>query len=172
MHNPGLLPIERHAKLVEDLPLPEPGHSPPSARVRQVTTQSVSLTRVSRYPFCLISLSKGSKQDIAQQWRDDLSLRGSSWGLASLSLLLVARLQHLLNELQHSAVGNLLSDQGQEFFVIYGSEEVFEIRIDDPLVSGPHFTPDLTQGVGRLAAFTIPKATRIKDLFKDRFQID
>src|SRR6202035_3048267 len=40
----------------------------------------------------------------------------------------------------------------------------------DPLASGPHFTPDLAQGVGRLAAFTVPKATRIKDLFKDRFQ--
>jgi hypothetical protein len=30
-----------------------------------------------------------------------------------------------LNELQHSAVGDLLSDEGQEFFVIHGSKKVF-----------------------------------------------
>ena len=68
------------------------------------------------------------------------------------------RLQHLLNELQHSAVGDLLSDEGQELFVIYGSKKVFEIRIDDPLTSGLHFTPDLGQGIGCLATLTIPKA--------------
>jgi hypothetical protein len=38
-------------------------------------------------------------------------LRGSSWSLESLTLCLVARLQHLLNELQHAAVGDLLSDE-------------------------------------------------------------
>ena len=54
--------------------------------------------------------------------------------------------------------------------MIYGSEEVFEIRIDDPLTSGPHFTPDLGQGIGGLATFTITKAARIKDLLKDRLQ--
>jgi len=47
---------------------------------------------------------------------------------------------------------------------------VFEIRIYDPLVSGLHFTPNLGQGIGRFATFTIPKATRIKDLFKDGLQ--
>jgi hypothetical protein len=75
-----------------------------------------------------------------------------------------------LNELQHSAVGNLLSDQGQEFFVVYGSEEVLQIRIDDPLVSGLHFAPNLGQGIGGLATLAISKAARIKDLLKDWLQ--
>jgi hypothetical protein len=56
------------------------------------------------------------------------------------------------------------------FFVIHGPKIVFQIRVHDPLAAGPHFTPDLAQGIGRLAAFAIPKAARIKDLFKDRFQ--
>jgi flavin-binding protein dodecin len=38
-------------------------------------------------------------------------LRGSSWSLESLTLCLVTRLQHLLNELQHAAVGDLLSEE-------------------------------------------------------------
>src|SRR5271166_800735 len=101
---------------------------------------------------------------------DDSSLRSSPWGLVVLALFFVARFQHLLNQLQHSAISDLLSDKGHELFVIHGPKIVFQIRIDDPLASGPHFTPDLAQGVGRLAAFAIPKATRIKDLFKDRFQ--
>ena len=54
--------------------------------------------------------------------------------------------------------------------MVHGAKIVFQIRIDNPFASGPQFTPDLAQGIGRLAAFTIPKATRIKDLFKDRFQ--
>ena len=37
-------------------------------------------------------------------------MRGSSWSLESLTLCLVARLQRLLNELQHAAVGDLLSE--------------------------------------------------------------
>ena len=76
-------------------------------------------------------LIKGSQQDIAQQQRDNSSLRSSPWSRKFLPPFFIARLQHLLNELQHSAVSNLLSDQGQEFFVIYGSEKVFEIRIAD-----------------------------------------
>src|SRR6516225_9200649 len=102
--------------------------------------------------------------------RNHTSLRSSPWGRKFLSPFFVARLQHLLNELQHSAVGNLLSDQGQEFFVIYESEEVLEIRINDPLVSGLYFAPNLGQRIGGLATFTIPKAARIKDLLKDRLQ--
>src|SRR5262249_25413841 len=137
-----------------------------SARVRQVTTQS-SAPRVSWYPLPPHLLIEGSQQDIAQQWRDDSSLRSSPWSRKFLAPFFIARLQHLLNELQHSAVGNLLSDQGQEFFVIYGSEEVFQIRIDDPLVSGLHFAPNLGQGIGGLATFTISEAARIKDLLKD-----
>ena len=39
--------------------------------------------------------------------------------------------------------------------MIHGSKKVFEIRIDDPLVSGLHFTPDLGQGIGCLATLTI-----------------
>src|SRR4029077_7694604 len=100
-------------------------------------------------------LVKRSKQDIAQQRRYDSPLRGSSWGLVPLALLLVARFQHLLNQLQHSAIGDLLSDKGHEFFVIHGPKIVFHIRDHDPLA---------------LATFAISKAARIKDLFKDRFQ--
>ena len=54
--------------------------------------------------------------------------------------------------------------------MVYGSEEVFQIRIDDPLVSGLHFTPNLGQGIGGLATLAIPKAARIKDLLKDWLQ--
>src|SRR5262249_4754497 len=60
-----------------------------------------------------------------------------------------------------------LSDQGQEFFVVYGSEEVFQIRIDDPLISGLHFAPNLGQGIGGLATLAIPKTARIKKLLQD-----
>ena len=38
--------------------------------------------------------------------------------------------------------------EGQEFFVIHGSKKVFEIRIDDPLTSGPdpfHHDPGRSQ---------------------------
>src|SRR4029079_7245020 len=52
----------------------------------------------------------------------------------------------------------------------HGSKKVFDIRIDDPLVSGLHFAPNLGQGIGGLATLTIPKAARIKDLLKDRLQ--
>ena len=54
--------------------------------------------------------------------------------------------------------------------MIHGSKIVFQIRIHDPLVSGLHFAPDLGWGIGRFAAFSIPKATWIKDLFKDGLQ--
>src|SRR5580700_7540306 len=81
-----------------------------SARVRQVTTQS-SAHRVSWYPLCLISLSKGGQQDIAQQRRHDSSLRSSSWSLVKATLVFIARFQHLLDKDQHSAVGDLLSDK-------------------------------------------------------------
>src|SRR6202022_3164110 len=84
-----------------------------SARVRQVTTQS-SAQRVSRYPFCLISLSKGVSRILLNKGEMTPPLRGSSWSLESLTLCLVARLQHLLNELQHAAVGDLLSEESPE----------------------------------------------------------
>ena len=54
--------------------------------------------------------------------------------------------------------------------MIYGPEKVSEIRIDDPLASDFDFAPNLGQGIGSLAPFTIPKAARIKDLLKDRLQ--
>ena len=57
VHNPGLLPVERHTELCENLCCSDQAFFA-SARVRQVTTQS-SAHRVSWYPCCLISLSKG-----------------------------------------------------------------------------------------------------------------
>ena len=113
---------------------------------------------------------KAARSYLLRSRSADSSLRSSPWSRKFLAPFFIARLQHQLNELQHSAVGNLLSDQGPEFFVIYGSEKVFEIRIDDPLVSSLHFAPNLGQGTGGLATFTIPKAARIKDLLKDRLQ--
>ena len=51
-------------------------------------------------------------------WYPCRSLRSSPWGRKFLSPFFIAPLQHLLNELQHSAVGNLLSNQGQEDLAI------------------------------------------------------
>ena len=100
----------------------------------------------------------------------DAPLRGSPWSLEPLALFFVTRLEHLLSEFQHSAIGDLLSDKGHELLVIHGPKVVFQIRIHDPLASGLHFAPNLAQGVGCLATFTIPKAARIKDLLEDRLQ--
>ena len=86
------------------------------------------------------------------------------------ALFFIARREHLLNEVQHSAVGNPLSDQGQELLVVHRSEEVLQIRIDDPLASALHFAPDLAQGVGGFATLPIPEAARIEDFLEDRLQ--
>jgi len=97
-------------------------------------------------------------------------LRGSRWSRKLLSLCFVACFQHPLNQLQHAAVGDLLSDKGQQLLVIHRPEKIFQIRVHDPLVSVLHLTPDLGQGIGGLATFAVPKAARIKDTLKDRLQ--
>jgi len=113
VHNPGLRLIERYAELFENLhrsrqdmlrlgPSPA-GHYP----VIRPSRELVSLS-----PHLLI---KGSQQDIAQQWRDDSSLRSSPWSRKFLPPFFIARLQHLLNELQHSAVGDLLPTRVMSF---------------------------------------------------------
>jgi hypothetical protein len=76
----------------------------------------------------------------------------------------------LLNKLQHSAVGDLLSNQSQEFVVIDRPEVIFQIRVYDPLVPSLYFAPDLGQRIGCLSTFPIPKTAGIKDLLKDRLQ--
>ena len=43
-------------------------------------------------------------------------------------------------------------------------------RLEASRPSGLHFAPNLGQGIGGLATFTIPKAARIKDVLKDRLQ--
>ena len=83
---------------------------------------------------------------------------------------MVARRERLLNELQHPAIGDLLADEGQELFVVHGPKIVFQVRIDDPLVSSLHFAPNLAQSIGRLATLAIPKAAWIEDFLEDRLQ--
>ena len=112
----GLRLIERYAELFENLHRSRQGMlrlGPSPAGHYPVIRPSRELVSLS--PHLLI---KGNEQDIAQQWRDDFSLRSSPWSCKFLPPFFIARLQHLLNELQHSAVGDLLSDEGQEFFVI------------------------------------------------------
>src|ERR1700685_3662587 len=72
-------------------------------------------------------------------------------------LVFVACLEVLLNKLQHSAVGDLLSNQSQEFVVIDRPEIIFQIRVYDPLVPSLYFAPDLGQRISCLSTFPIPK---------------
>src|SRR5260370_14801432 len=71
----------------------------------------------------------------------DSPLRGSSWSLESLTLCLVAPLQHLLNELQHAAVGDLLSEESHKFLVTHAPQELFQLPTHHPLVSTLPFPP-------------------------------
>ena len=124
VHNPGLRLIEHHAELFENLHCSRQG----MFRLGPRPTGHNPVVRPSRelVPLPPHLLIEGSQQDIAQQWRNDSSLWSSPWSRKFPAPFFIARLQHLLNELQHSAVGKLLSDQGQEFFVIYGSERLLD----------------------------------------------
>jgi len=102
--------------------------------------------------------------------RHDPALRGSPWSCILEALRFVARRERLLNELQHPAIGDLLAHEIHELFVVHGPEIIFQVRVNDPLVSSFHFAPNLGQGVGRLATFPIPKAARIKYGLEDRLQ--
>src|ERR1700751_2940418 len=116
VHNPGLLPVERHTELFEylfcsgqdvlGLSSRPTGHTPNARPSRELISMS---------PHLLI---KGSQQDVAQHRRNDTPLRGSLWRFKLPALVFVACLERLLNELQRSAVGDLLSNQSQEFVVI------------------------------------------------------
>jgi hypothetical protein len=53
-----------------------------------------------------------SESYLLRSGRHDASLRSSSWSLVATTLVFVTRFQHLLNEPQHSAVGDLLPDKG------------------------------------------------------------
>ena len=104
-------------------------------------------------------LIEGSQQDVAQHRRNDTPLRGSLRRFKPPALVFVACLERLLNKLQHSAVGDLLSNQRQEFVVIDRPEIIFQIRVYDPLVPSLYFAPDLGQRIGCLSTLPIPKTT-------------
>jgi len=123
VHNPGLFPVERDAELFENL-------CRPSQNLFGFGSSSTGHHPVIRPPCELIPLPphllvKGSEKDIAQQRRDDPALRGSPWSCILATLLLVARRERLLNELQHPAIGDLLPDKGHELFVVHGPKIVF-----------------------------------------------
>src|SRR6201987_1509756 len=169
MHNPGFRLIELNAKLFENLRCSRQG-------VLRLSSCPAGHHPVIRPPRELVPLPphllvEGSQQDVTQQRRDDSALRGSRWSRVFLSPLFIACLQHLLNQLQHSAISDPLSDKGQELFMIHRPEKVFQIRVHDPLVSALHyFTPNLGQGIRGLATFAISKTARIKDALKDGHQ--
>jgi site-specific DNA recombinase len=77
--------------------------------------------------------------------RDFASLRSSALGWKELPLSVASRLEHCLDEAQHSAIRYPLGYQREKFFVIYGPEKVSEVRIYDPLRPALDFFPDLAQ---------------------------
>jgi uncharacterized membrane protein YgcG len=56
-----------------------------------------------------------------------------------------SRLEHCLDEAQHSAIRYPLGHQREKFFVIDGPEKISEVRIHDPLRPALDFFPDLAQ---------------------------
>src|SRR5208282_5721559 len=98
----GLFPVQRDAESFENL-------CRPSQNMFGFGSSSTGHHPVIRPPCELIPLPphllvKGSEKDIAQQRRDHPALRGSPWGCILAALLLVARRERLLNELQHPAI--------------------------------------------------------------------
>jgi hypothetical protein len=77
--------------------------------------------------------------------RDYTSLRSSALGWKELPLSVASRLEHCLDEAQHSAIRYPLGYQREKFFVIYGPEKVSEVRIYDPLRPALNLFPDLAQ---------------------------
>ena len=91
---------------------------------------------VSFVPHLLI---EGGQQDVAQQRRDDASLRSSSWSLVATTLVFVTRFQHLLNEPQHSAVGDLLPEKG----LVVDRDPRIQNSFSDPHPRSTRFRPPL-----------------------------
>src|SRR3954449_10058515 len=58
-----------------------------------------------------------------------------------------ARRQRRRNQAQDPAVGHTLSDQREELLVRHGPEEIFQVRIDDPLRASLDLSPDLAKSV-------------------------
>jgi len=75
--------------------------------------------------------------------RDYAALRSSALGWKELPLSVASRLEHCLDEAQHSAIRYPLSYQREEFFVIDGPEKISEVRIYDPLRPALNLLPNL-----------------------------
>ena len=102
--------------------------------------------------------------------RDYASLRSSALGWKELPLSVASRLEHCLDEAQHSAIRYPLGHQREKFFVIDGPEKISEVRIHDPLRPALDLFPNLAQCILCRSPSPISEASIVEYWLEDGFQ--
>src|SRR5467141_1736253 len=113
---------------------------------------------------------KRRQKYVTERRRNYASLRSSALGWKELPLSVASRLEHCLDEAQHSAIRYPLGHQREKFFVIDGPEKVSEVRIHDPLRPTLDLFPDLAQCILCRSPSPISEASIIEYWLEDGFQ--
>jgi hypothetical protein len=145
MNDTGLLLVQPHPERLQDLARLR--QSMLGFRPRAARDQPIVGVPGKPIPAVTHLTVKRSQKDITQQGRNNPALWRAPFGGKSSPIRTAARFEHAANQAQHPTVRDLLGQEGQQFLVIDRPEEIFQIGIDDPLVSFPELLPDLAQGV-------------------------
>ncbi len=81
-----------------------------------------------------------------------------------------ASLQGAFDQSQHPAVRHLAVYQRHKFDMVNGSEEILQIRIDQPLITFLQLTPNLPKGIFGRSSFPVSEVGVIELRFEDRLQ--
>src|SRR6266481_109762 len=116
------------------------------------------------------SIRAQNRSYLLRPWSNYASLRSSALGWKELPLSVASRLEHCLDEAQHSAIRYPLGYQREKFFVIDGPEKVSEVRIYDPLRPALNLFPDLAQCILCRPPSPISETSIVEYWLEDGFQ--